>query len=59
MLHVPGDGMRNAAAFKMDGVKNVAYKFLGNVVVAVDFLDDDVAFLFHFFLVEARVHEHV
>ena len=59
LLHVPGDGMRDAAALEMNGVKDVTYEFFGNVIVAVDFLDDDVALLFHFFLVEARVHEHV
>ena len=59
LLDVSGDGMRNAATFKMDGVENVAYEFFGNVVVAMDFLDDDVALFFHFFLVESRMHEHV
>ena len=59
MLDVPGDGVCDAAPFEMDGVKDVACDFFGDVVVAVDFLDDDVAFLFHFFLVKARVHEHV
>ena len=59
LLDVSGNGMRNAAALEMDGVKDVAGKFFGNVVVAVDFFDDDAALLFHFFLVESRVHEHV
>ena len=59
LLHVSGDGVCNAATFKMDGVEDVAYEFFGNVVVAVDFLDDDVAFLFHFSFVETRVHEHI
>ena len=59
LLDVSGDGVRDAATFKMDGVEDVAYELFGNVVVAVDFLDDDVAFLFHLFLVETRVHEHV
>ena len=51
--------MRDAAALEMNGVKDVTYEFFGNVVIAVDFLDDDVALLFHFFFVEARMHEHV
>ena len=56
---VSGDGVCDAATFEMDGVENVSGEFFGDVVIAVDFLDDDVALFFHFFLVEARVHEHV
>ena len=51
--------MRDAAALKVNRVEHVAYDFFGDVVVAVDFLDDDAAFLFHLLLVHARVHEHV
>ena len=59
LLDVPGDGVRDAATFKVYGIENVSNKFFGNVVVAMDFLDDDMALFFHFFFVEARVHEHV
>ena len=59
LLYVPGDGMRDAATLEMNRVENVAHEFFGNVVIAVDFFNDDVALLFHFFLVKARVHEHV
>ena len=60
--HVPRlarNGMRNAATRKVRRVENVAGQFFGNVVVAVDFLDNDLAFLFHVGLFEAWVHEHV
>ena len=59
LLDVPGDGVRDAATFKVYGIENVTNKFFGNVVVAMDFLDDDVALFFHFFFVETRMHEHV
>ena len=51
--------MRNAAARKVRRVEHVARQLLGNIVVAVDFLDNDLALLFHVGLFEARVHEHV
>ena len=59
LLHVSCDGMCKTTTLEMNRVEDVAHEFFGNVIVAVDFLDDDVALLFHFFLVEARVHEHV
>ena len=59
LLDVSGDGVRDAATFKVYGIENVTNKFFGNVVVAVDFFDDDVALFFHFLFVEARMHEHV
>ena len=59
LLDVTGNGMCDAAAFEVDGVKDVAHDFFGNVVIAVDFFDNHAAFFFHFLLVHARVHEHV
>ena len=53
------NGMRDAAARKVGRVENVARQFLGNIVVAVDFLDNDLALFFHVGLFEARVHEHI
>ena len=51
--------MRNAATRKVCRVEHVARQLFGNIVVAVDLLDNDLAFLFHVGLFEARVHEHV
>ena len=53
------NGMRNAATRKVRRIEHVARQFLGNIVVAVDFLDNDLALLFHVGLFEARVHEHI
>ena len=53
------DGMRNAATLEVDCIEHIAHDFFGNIVVAVDFLDNNAAFFFHLLLVHARVHEHV
>ena len=59
LLDVSGNGMRDAATLEVDCVKDVAHDFFGNVVVAVNLLDNHAAFFFHFLLVHTRVHEHI